>query len=108
MAFDGAGNYYIADWGHNLICRVVVSAGSGIVGDWQFALLLDDGQRQATPGAQQVSRSRLPGPCRWGFRLQPPRSREAAGWKVTPTGGTPLTILTVLYFRAIYPPVGAL
>ena len=94
IAFDGAGNYYVADLGHNLIRKVIVSAQVPGLSVTASSLYFSASVSGNSPGAQLVT-VLTTGSVSLGFSLTTTTSSGGNWLKVTPTGGNTPTIITV-------------
>jgi uncharacterized protein (TIGR03437 family) len=104
VAFDSAGNYYIADWGHNLIRKVTVGARvpglSVSASSLYFSAAINSNN---TPGAQLVT-VYTTGTVPLGFKLTASTTSGGNWMTVTPTSGNTPTIITASISNT--PPVG--
>ncbi len=103
VAFDSAGNYYVADWGHNMIRKVTVGTKIPGLSVTANSLYFSGTFNGNTPGAQLVTvytRGAVP----LGFKVSTSTS-SGTNWMTVPTttANTP-SIITVSINTAL--PVG--
>jgi uncharacterized protein (TIGR03437 family) len=103
VAFDSAGNYYIADWGHNLIRKVTVGAKVPGLSVTASSLYFSAAINGNTPGAQLVTVYTI-GTVPLGFKLTASASSGGNWLNVPTTSGNTPTIITVS--TSFTPPVG--
>jgi uncharacterized protein (TIGR03437 family) len=94
VSFDSGGNYYIADWGHNLIRKVTIGASVPGLSVTASSLYFSAPVSGNTPGAQLVT-VYTTGTVPLGFKLAI-STVSGGNWLNVPTtsGSTP-TIITV-------------
>ena len=103
IAFDTAGNYYVADWGHNLIRKVTVGAKVPGLSVTASSLYFSAALNGNTPGAQLVTISTT-GSVPLGFKLTTSVSSGGNWLNATPTSGNTPANITVS--TSMTPPVG--
>ena len=94
VAFDSAGNYYVADWGHNLIRKVTVGARVPGLSVTASSLYFSAAINGNTPGAQLVT-VYTSGSVPLGFKLATSASVGGNWLNVPTTSGNTPTIITV-------------
>jgi len=103
IAFDSAGNYYIADIGHNRIRKVTLSARVPGLSISASSLYFSATPTGNTPDAQLVTVFTT-GSVPLSFTLSSSTASGGSWLHVTPSGGNTPTIITVS--TDILPPVG--
>lgn len=103
VAFDRAGNYYIADWGHNLIRKVTIGAKAPGLSVTASSLYFSAAINGNTPGAQLVT-VYTTGTVPLGFKLTFSTSLGGNWLNVPTTSGNTPTTMTVSI--SSIPPVG--
>ena len=103
VAFDSAGNYYVADWGHNLIRKVTVGAKVPGLSVSASSLYFSATINGNAPAAQLVT-IYTTGTVPLGFKLTASTSSGSNWLNVPTTSGNTPTIITASTLTT--PPVG--